>query len=399
MRKIVSLFILMVYFSISIHAEIPGFVEKVEYTIPQVQMEEEYVDISNLYCDSQPIYGNGIYLQVDWSEINVPHKYRWIGFSNSPMYVYDRDFNLIKSIEFDDYVGSMFFKDGYFYFLKEIVRKDGWSASAFEDNVVYKYYKGENFEKADEITAEEYSLAQNLKKLYGGMRYTFKDHYAYGEEGNEFYVDEKGAMYEIVRENSLDIKYSGVAKTSLKNGYVVYRQRNNNDKVYISLDAVSLVEVYMDAEIGEYVWTEVNDGKGYIHIGIENDKKHSYRVPVSQLTGFTKIKYNEKYLSFITPPVTENDRTLVPMRFLLEQMGATVDWNDEQQSITVKSGDDVIKFVVDENVAYVNGEAKTMDVPARLINDKTMIPLRFLAEEFGYKVEWDGETKTATIFK
>ena len=57
-----------------------------------------------------------------------------------------------------------------------------------------------------------------------------------------------------------------------------------------------------------------------------------------------------------------------------------------------------IEFSIDKKTATVNGSQKEMDVPARLINDKTMIPLRFLSEELGYKVDWDEDTRTVTIY-
>ena len=93
----------------------------------------------------------------------------------------------------------------------------------------------------------------------------------------------------------------------------------------------------------------------------------------------------------------ENDFTLVPMRFLFEQMGAEVYWEETSQTATVKKNDDTISFSIDQVSADVNNTEKIMDVPARLINGKTMIPLRFLSEELGYKVEWESETRTVII--
>ncbi len=109
------------------------------------------------------------------------------------------------------------------------------------------------------------------------------------------------------------------------------------------------------------------------------------------------VKLNNTILGFDQPPVIENDRMLVPMRFLFEQMGEEVGWENETQTATVMGKNDVVSFSIDNTAATVNGAEKTMDVPARLINDKTMIPLRFLSEELGYTVEWDDETKTAKI--
>ncbi len=109
------------------------------------------------------------------------------------------------------------------------------------------------------------------------------------------------------------------------------------------------------------------------------------------------VKLDNTILGFDQPPVIENDRMLVPMRFLFEQMGEEVGWENETQTATVMGKNDVVSFSIDNTAATVNGAEKTMDVPARLINDKTMIPLRFLSEELGYTVEWDDETKTAKI--
>ena len=139
-----------------------------------------------------------------------------------------------------------------------------------------------------------------------------------------------------------------------------------------------------------------NDNK-YLYIGKTDDKLHCYRIPIIQLLSCIKIKYNGNYLSFTTPPTIENDRTLVPMRFLFEQMGADVDWDNATQTAIVKKQGDTISFSINDTEAKVNNTVKTMDVPARLINDKTMIPLRFLSEELGYNVQWDGETRTVTI--
>ncbi len=106
---------------------------------------------------------------------------------------------------------------------------------------------------------------------------------------------------------------------------------------------------------------------------------------------------NNTILGFETPPVTESDRTLVPMRFLFEQLGAEVSWDEATETAAAVKDDTTISFTIDNTTAIVNGAATTMDVPARLVGDKTMVPLRFLSEEMGYTVEWDEETRMATI--
>ena len=56
-----------------------------------------------------------------------------------------------------------------------------------------------------------------------------------------------------------------------------------------------------------------------------------------------------------------------------------------------------IKITVDNNVAYVNGEEKTIDVPAKIINSKTYAPMRFVAEALGYNVSWEQSKQTVVL--
>ena len=147
----------------------------------------------------------------------------------------------------------------------------------------------------------------------------------------------------------------------------------------------------MPEDIGDYLF----EADGYYYF--EKDNESYYRLLKTSLNDSIKIIYNNKVLAFDTPPTTENDRTLVPMRFLFEQMGADVDWEGETQTATVEKDNDKIAFSINNTAAKVNNTIKTMDVPARLINSKTMIPLRFLSEELGYNVEWDQDTRTVII--
>ena len=78
-------------------------------------------------------------------------------------------------------------------------------------------------------------------------------------------------------------------------------------------------------------------------------------------------------------------------------IGADVEWNGKTQTATATLGDKKITFSIDNVNARINNKSAQMDVPARLINDKTMVPLRFLSENVGYKVDWDADSRTAII--
>ena len=109
------------------------------------------------------------------------------------------------------------------------------------------------------------------------------------------------------------------------------------------------------------------------------------------------VKLNNTILGFETPPVIEDGRTLIPLRFLFETMGADVGWYNEHQMAVVQQNDRTVEITINNPIASVNGATATMDVPARLIESKTMVPLRFLSENLGYTVEWDDEANMVII--
>lgn len=89
--------------------------------------------------------------------------------------------------------------------------------------------------------------------------------------------------------------------------------------------------------------------------------------------------------------------TMVPMRGVFEALKAEVKWDGATQTVTATKGDTTIKLTIGNNYAYVNGQKVALTAEAIIVNGSTMVPLRFVAEALGAKVEWDGDTKTAII--
>jgi len=109
------------------------------------------------------------------------------------------------------------------------------------------------------------------------------------------------------------------------------------------------------------------------------------------------VKLNGSALSFDVAPQIINDRTMVPMRKIFESLGATVDWNGDTRTITSTKGDTSIVMAIDNPVMTVNGAEVTLDSVPVIVNDRTLVPVRAIAESFGSTVDWDGATKTVTI--
>ena len=90
-------------------------------------------------------------------------------------------------------------------------------------------------------------------------------------------------------------------------------------------------------------------------------------------------------------PVIVDDRTLVPMRKIFEAMDADVTWDEPSQTITSTRGSDVVTMTIGQKQVYKNGKVVyTMDVPAQIMQDRTMVPIRAVAVAFDANVAWDG---------
>lgn len=97
------------------------------------------------------------------------------------------------------------------------------------------------------------------------------------------------------------------------------------------------------------------------------------------------------------PPALVSGRTLVPVRVILESLGAAVSWNDATQTAIATKAGTTIAITLNSKTAFVNGQAKTLDVPAMTINGRTMVPARFVAETLNADITWEDDTETVYI--
>ncbi len=113
------------------------------------------------------------------------------------------------------------------------------------------------------------------------------------------------------------------------------------------------------------------------------------------------VRINGEYADFDQPPVIINDRTMVPMRKIFEAMGIEVHWDADTRTVSAVRDNISIKMVVDTNIIYqtIDGTEKeiTIDVPAQIVGDRTMVPARAIAESFLASVNWDAPTRTVIV--
>jgi hypothetical protein len=98
------------------------------------------------------------------------------------------------------------------------------------------------------------------------------------------------------------------------------------------------------------------------------------------------------------PPMLIDNRTMVPFRAIAEALGVQVEWQGESRTILATSQGTILKLVVGEKAAWINGAAKGFDVAPLIVNNRTLVPVRLFAEAFGARVKWDAATRTAGIW-
>ncbi len=108
---------------------------------------------------------------------------------------------------------------------------------------------------------------------------------------------------------------------------------------------------------------------------------------------FGKTKTND------VAPIIRNDRTMLPARFVAEELGAKVSWNEAERKVTIKKTDVEIILTIDSDIALVNGEEIKLDSPAFIENDRTYTSVRFIAENLGASVDWNEGSRKVIITK
>ncbi|MEW6182731.1 MAG: stalk domain-containing protein [Bacillota bacterium] len=110
-----------------------------------------------------------------------------------------------------------------------------------------------------------------------------------------------------------------------------------------------------------------------------------------------KVVLDGRQLSFDVPPVIDQGRVLVPMRTIFEALGANIEWDGYTRTVTAAKGQTTISLTAGSRLVSFNGSPALLDVPAKIMNGRTLVPLRFVSIAFDAEVLWTGGTQTVTI--
>ncbi len=180
----------------------------------------------------------------------------------------------------------------------------------------------------------------------------------------------------------------------LKTGYL------NN--IELMVDKNGNFETYLLLKEGE------NELKFRLIDKLDNEKEETYKINYIKRTiiklqiGNKTIYINNNLKEIDVSPIIKEGRTLIPIRWVAEPLGAEVGWDGDKRKVTVTLKNTKIELWIGKNIAKVNNIDTPIDpdnpkVVPMIINGRTMLPVRFVAENLGCKVDWEPNTKTVTI--
>lgn len=119
--------------------------------------------------------------------------------------------------------------------------------------------------------------------------------------------------------------------------------------------------------------------------------------------GQTAYLVNEEARQMDAAPISHQGRTLLPIRYVTEPLGATLDWDGTTRKVTVRLGDKILELWIGKNTALVNSREVMIDpdnpevMPLVVPPGRAMLPVRFISENLGCQVEWDAKAERVTI--
>lgn len=232
------------------------------------------------------------------------------------------------------------------------------------------------------IYGEDITVKDNkFENLYGGGR-----QHANLNGGWDHEMIYLKASHSVVDNNTV---INGAGANS--NGAITLKGNNITDVT------VTNNKIYFNYTHGPGIYiknsiTDINESGNTVFFGdMKTDGPYNIQDQTAPL-----VVFNGQNLLFDTSPTIENGRILAPLRAIFEALGADVQWDGSTQTVMATKDSTEIQLIIGGQ-AYKNDQQVDLDVPAKIINDRIMVPLRFVSDSFGCQVSWDEATKTVTI--
>ncbi len=181
----------------------------------------------------------------------------------------------------------------------------------------------------------------------------------------------------------------------------------NEIGMWAFMGCTSMEQIYFEGKIpeklGNFCFTEVDENYVlYYNIEFEDNWEEFLESDDEHIMGYLPsdripVYLNNKEICFDVDPVIIEGRTLVPMRAVFEALGAVVSWNSETETVTAKKGDTTITVQIDSDTMRKNNQIISLDVPARIYYNRTLVPVRAVSEALDAVVKWDNNERAVYI--
>jgi uncharacterized protein YbbC (DUF1343 family) len=131
--------------------------------------------------------------------------------------------------------------------------------------------------------------------------------------------------------------------------------------------------------------------------GLNQFKEERKKYLIYGESGIRVLVKGEPIIFDPEPFIDENNRLMVPLRAIVEALGGDIGWNPQNREAAISKGELTVLFTIDSTTAIVNGQIMKMDTNPVIKNSRTMVPVRYVSEYLGAFVDWDHDTKTVTI--
>lgn len=206
--------------------------------------------------------------------------------------------------------------------------------------------------------------------------------------GGDVYEDEEQEAEEIQTTLRERIRNKAEAKQLRERIRERIRNRALRIALWQKLKAMCENEEEVTATVAEMIYDDPQNQEHYKEFARLWRKRHKEQVLV--------FAFGQK-MTFDVPPQIVRARTLMPIRAVAEKLGADVSWDPKTRTAIIRKGDKVIVLAIDKPNARVNGKLVKLDVPPKIVNNRTMVPLRFVAENLDVNVTWVAEAQTVVI--
>lgn len=214
-------------------------------------------------------------------------------------------------------------------------------------------------------------------------------------------ISDISPLSNLVKLRELDLQDNRVSDISPLATLINLESLNLRNNEVTNISALVTIDRAKNTGIGQFINLEENrlnlgSSAGTDINSILANKRFIVRYEPQKVF---QVKLHGNYLASDVPPTVIEGRTLVPLRAIFEALDAQVTWDNNTKKVTGQKGSTTVVLTINKKTAQVNGVNTILDVPATIVDGRTMVPARFIAESLGQRVSWDEKLRTVVISK